>query len=373
MNAQTQQTSKPLDLRKIKVYPLADRKSLSNIETLLVDPAQQPAACDSASTNFIGDCAGKIASAREHSASIMLLYGAHLIKNGALRIVNSLLEKGWVTHLATNGAGTIHDWELSFLGRTEESVRQNVATGTFGTWNETGRCIHLALLAGALQNEGYGRSLGRFIQEDGVVLPSASSLEKLIRNEPTHPLTPARAELLQTMLEHKLPADNFRVNHPWKETSILANAFRHNIPLTVHPGIGYDIISNHPMFNGAAIGRAAAADFASFGGSVERLDHGVVLSVGSAIMAPQVFEKSLSCVNNLRLQNNRPIVQNHTIYVVDIQDGGNWDWSKGEPPKTNPAYYLRFCKSFARMGAPMHYVQCDNVAFLQNLLHKLNQ
>jgi hypothetical protein len=373
MNLQTRQTPKPLDLRKIRVYPLADRKSLSNIDTLLVDPARQPAACDSGSMNFIRDCAGRVAAARERGASVMLLYGAHLIKNGALRIVNLLLEKGWITHLATNGAGTIHDWELSFLGRTEESVRQNVATGTFGTWNETGRSIHLALLTGALQNEGYGRSLGRFIQEDGTMLPEVSTLEKLIRDEPANPLTPARAELLQTVLEHKLPAGNFRVKHPWKETSILANAFRHNIPLTVHPGIGYDIISNHPMFNGAAIGRAAETDFASFGGSVERLDHGVVLSVGSAIMAPQVFEKSLSCVNNLRLQDNRPVVQSHTIYVVDIQDGGNWDWTKGEPPKTNPAYYLRFCKSFARMGAPMHYVQCDNVAFLHNLLHKLNQ
>jgi hypothetical protein len=139
----------------------------------------------------------------------------------------------------------------------------------------------------------------------------------------------------------------------------------------VHPGIGYDIITNHPMFNGAAIGRAAALDFRLFSGSVERLDSGVVLSVGSAIMAPQVFEKSLSCVNNLRLQTGRAIVRDHTIYVVDIQDNGGWDWSKGEPPKDNPAYYLRFCKSFARMGGTMKYAQCDNVVFLHNLLHCL--
>jgi hypothetical protein len=136
----------------------------------------------------------------------------------------------------------------------------------------------------------------------------------------------------------------------------------------VHPGIGYDIFSNHPMFNGAVIGRAAQMDFALLGSAIEKLDGGVVLSVGSAIMAPQVFEKSISCVNNLRLQNGRQIVHDHTIYVVDIQDGGNWDWSHGEPPKDNPAYYLRFCKSFARMGGAMHYSQCDNVEFLQGLL-----
>jgi len=101
------------------------------------------------------------------------------------------------------------------------------------------------------------------------------------------------------------------------------------------------------------------------------LDQGVVLSVGSAIMAPQVFEKSLSCVNNLRLQAGRPIVQGHEIFVVDLQDGGNWDWTRGEPPKDNAAYYLRFCKSFSRMGGAMHYLQCDNVVFVHNLLQQL--
>jgi hypothetical protein len=262
---------------------------------------------------------------------------------------------------------------LAFLGRTEESVKKNVATGTFGTWEETGRCIHLALLAGALQHEGYGRSLGRFICEDGVTLPATGSLEKSLRDQPADPLAPARAELLQAMLTHRLPAGRIAVKHPWKESSILAQAFRHNVPMTVHPGIGYDIISNHPMFNGAAIGRAAAMDFRLFGRAVEGLDGGVVLSVGSAIMAPQVFEKSISCVNNLRLQAGRRIVHDHTMYVVDIQEGGNWDWSSGEPPKDNPAYYLRFCKSFSRMGGKMNYVQCDNVAFLHNLLQVLSK
>ena len=121
------------------------------------------------------------------------------------------------------------------------------------------------------------------------------------------------------------------------------------------------------------IGSAAELDFRLCSGVVEGLDGGVVMSVGSAIMAPQVFEKSLSCVNNLRLQGGRPIVTGHSIYVVDLQDGGNWDWTKGEPPKTNAAYYLRFCKSFSRMGAPMHYLQCDNLAFVHNLLHHLDK
>ncbi len=361
----------PLDLTKVKVHPLAERHSLSPLEKILVDPDQPPRACDPATLATVRECAQRVATARQRQASVILMYGAHLIKNGAMAIVNRLIARGWVTHLATNGAGTIHDWELSFLGRTEESVRQNVATGSFGTWDETGRCQHLALLAGALRGEGYGRSLGRFIYDDGVTLPTTESLEQSLRDRPGDPLAPARAELLHAMLAHRLPAGRIAVPHRWKETSILAQAFRENVPLTVHPGIGYDIIATHPLFSGAAIGRAAAVDFRLFSRAVEGLDGGVVLSVGSAIMAPQVFEKSLSCVNNLRLQAGRPVVQEHEFFVVDIQDGGKWDWSKGEPPKTNPAYYLRFCKSFSRMGGRMNYVQCDNVAFLHNLLHLL--
>jgi hypothetical protein len=361
----------PLDLTKIKVYPLSQRDSLSPIDRLVVEPNQRPRAVDPSALQILNDAAAKIVAARNRGASVLLIYGAHLIKNGAMSIVNRLIEQGWLSHLATNGAGTIHDWELSFLGRTEESVRKNVATGTFGTWDETGRNIHLALLAGAVQNEGYGQSLGRFIEEDGVTLPLVDTLKKALRDEPSHPTAPARAELLQAMVAHQLPSGRIEVKHPWKQSSILAQAFRQRIPFTAHPGIGYDIISNHPMFNGAAIGRAAAMDFRLFGRAVEGLDGGVVLSVGSAIMGPQVFEKSLSAVNNLRLQGGRSVVRDHTIYVVDIQDGGNWDWSKGEPPKTNPAYYLRFCKSFARMGGQMQYVQCDNLAFIHHLLHVL--
>jgi hypothetical protein len=362
---------KAIDHLGLKVQPLSQRRSLSSIEQLLIDPDEAPTACDRSSSTSLDECARNIASARTRGASVILMYGAHLIKNGALKIVSALLDGGWVTQLATNGAGTIHDWELAFLGRTEESVEKNVATGTFGAWDETGRYIHLALLAGGVQGMGYGESLGRFISEESVTLPSADSLRKLLREEPSHPFTAARADLLQAILMHQLPDGRVEVKHPWKATSILGRAFDARVPLTVHPGIGYDIISNHPMFNGAAIGRAAALDFDIFAGAVAHLDGGVVLSVGSAIMAPQVFEKSLSCVNNLRLQEGRTIISCHSIYVVDIQHGGHWDWSKGEPPKSDPAYYLRFCKSFSRMGGKMTYVQCQNAVFVHQLLARL--
>lgn len=363
----------PLDLTKLKVYPLAERRSLTRVEEILIDPNSTPPACSNSVNESIAECAKKIAEARRRNASVILMYGAHLLRNGAALILERMMARGWLTHLATNGAGTIHDWEYAYLGRSTESVEENVATGTFGTWDETGRNIHLALLAGGLQNEGYGQALGRFIIEDGATLPTAASLEQSLQTEPNSPFAPARADLLQTIHSHQLATARHVVEHRWKHASILGQAFRHGIPLTVHPGIGYDIISNHPMFNGAVIGRAATIDFRLIGGAVEGLDGGVVLAVGSAIMAPQVFEKSLSCVNNLRLQAGRPIVRDHSIYVVDLQDGGNWDWSQGEPPKTNPAYYLRFCKSFSRMGGAMQYLQCDNATFIHHLFHQLSK
>jgi hypothetical protein len=301
----------------------------------------------------------------------MLIYGAHLLRNGAALILEQFMSRGWVTHLATNGAGSIHDWEYAYLGRSTESVEENVATGTFGTWDETGGNINLALLAGGIRAEGYGRAVGRFVLEDGVVLPDPDELVRHIQSRPTDPSVAAWADLLQAMRQQGLRGGRVTVEHRWKHASILAQASRHGIPLTVHPGIGYDIITNHPMFSGSAIGRGAHLDFEQFAGAVEGLDNGVVISIGSAIMGPQVFEKSLSCVNNLRLKTGRPIITGHSIYVVDLQDGGHWDWTQGEPPKTNPAYYLRFCKSFSRMGGRMQYCQCDNLSFVHSLYHAL--
>ena len=361
----------PLDLTRLKVLPLAERQSLTRIEEILLDPDAAPPACPEPIVARVADCAERIREARRRGSSVMLIYGAHLLRNGAALILDRLMADGWLTHLATNGAGTIHDWEYAWFGASTESVEMNVASGTFGTWHETASNIHLALMAGALDGLGYGRALGRFIVENGATLPEPLELAAAIARDPLHPLTAARADLLQAMRSQGWPAGRIAVEHRWPHASILAAAYRNGVPLTVHPGIGYDIISNHPVFSGSALGRAAEWDFKLFGGSVERLDEGVVLSIGSAIMGPQVFEKSLSCVNNLRLQSGQGVIAGHTIYVVDLQDGGGWDWTRGEPPISHPAYYLRFCKSFSRMGGAMHYVQCDNALFVRQLYHRL--
>jgi hypothetical protein len=363
----------PLDLRRLRVLPLARREHLTRAQEILIDPAAPPPAIDARNTELVDQCAERIRNARSRGASVMLIYGAHLLRNGAARILECLMAQGYLTHLATNGAGTIHDWEYAWYGASTESVEMNVARGTFGTWDETAVNIHRAIMAGAFDGLGYGRSLGKLIWEDGVTLPTTDQLAAAISADPAHPLAGARVDLLKAMREFGWQSGRTVIDHRWKEASILAQAFRHQVPVTVHPGIGYDIISNHPVFSGSAIGRAAEWDFKLFGGSVDQLDGGVVLSVGSAIMGPQVFEKSISCVNNLRLQSARPIVHDHSIFVVDLQDGGQWDWTRGEPPKTNPAYYLRFCKSFSRMGGKMHYLQCDNLAFVHQLWTRLSK
>ena len=363
----------PLDLTKLKVLPLAGRKSLSQLEDILVDPDSRPPACDRHNLDLVRQCARQIKLARKKRAAVMLIYGAHLIKNGAAPLLIRMMKDDWITHLATNGAGVIHDWEFAFLGRSAESVKENVATGTFGAWAETGRNIHLALLGGGLDGWGFGYSVGKFISENGLYLPAVECVEAMLRANVRHVLAPARADLLQAMRQHHLAPGHHEVQHRWKDDSVLAQSYKMGVPLTVHPGIGYDIIACHPMFNGAVIGRAADVDFRRFASTVERLDNGVVLSVGSAIMGPQVFEKSLSCVNNLRLKDGRKTIKGHSFYVVDLQDGGRWDWTKGEPPKDNPAYYLRFCKSYSRMGGTMNYLQCDNTAFLHRLCLALDK
>lgn len=362
---------KLFNLSRLRVLPLAQRKNFARVEEILVDPAATPKPVSDENARLIELAADRIAHARRRGATVMLIYGAHLLRNGAAPIADRLLQGDWLTHLATNGAGSIHDWEFAWLGASTESVETNVADGTFGTWDETATNIHVAILAGALDGRGYGESMGRFIQENGVTLPDPRELEDQIAAAPADPLTPARADLLQTMTSRGISGGRWQVDHRWKHASMLAGACAQGVPATVHPGVGYDIIANHPIFSGAAIGRAAGIDFRLFAGSVEGLDEGVVLNVGSAIMGPQVFEKTLSCVNNLRLQSGGRPIAGHSIFVVDIQDGGGWDWTAGEPPKTHPAYYLRFCKSFSRMGGAMCYAQCDNLAFMHHLLNRL--
>jgi hypothetical protein len=132
---------------------------------------------------------------------------------------------------------------------------------------------------------------------------------------------------------------------------------------------GHDIIYNHPMNHGASLGRCAERDFLTFAESVSRIDGGVYISIGSAVMSPMVFEKSLSMAQNTAIGRGARI-ENHFILVVDLAES-SWDWTQGEPPEDNAAYYLRYNKTFSRMGGTMRYLQADNRDFLLTLVREL--
>jgi hypothetical protein len=359
-----------VDPDQIRVLPLAGRKSYIQIDQAAIDPAADPPA-PGAMRGQIERLAERMDRAHERGASVMLVYGAHVIKNGCAPLVNALLETGKVTHLATQGAGIIHDWEFAYLGRSSESVRDNTPMGRFGTWDETGRYLNLAALVGAADGIGWGEAVGRMVCEDGLTLPDPQNLAKWIADDPAHELTAARADLLTAMRRFDLAPGRHAVEHPYKKHTVLAGSYQRRVPLTVHPGIGYDIITNHPMFHGGAIGRTSATDTRIFAHGVKNLSGGVYLSIGSAIMSPQVFEKAMSLANNL-LKPQGKEVQGHHMTVVDLQDSGGWDWTRGEPPKDSPAYYLRFCKTFARMGGTLDYICGDNRVVLANLVRSLN-
>ena len=363
-----------IDGRRVLVAPLKARVSKCHFSEIEIDPDAPPLPASQAQTQRIHSIARRIQTARAQNAPVILAYGAHLVKNGLVPIVTRMMESACITHLATNGAGVIHDWEFAFHGFSEEDVKSHVSKGCFGTWDETGRHTALAVMTGNLDGLGYGESIGKMIIEDGYHIPSQEDLQKSLTNWSKHPkdneTIPARADLLQGILRHKIQPGNHSVQHKYKEHSITGNAYKLGIPLTVHPGIGYDIIYTHPLASGASYGRAGGIDFQIFTESVFNLDGGVFLSVGSSVMAPQIFEKAVSIVNNLRRQDKLGPLQPY-IAVNDIIEE-NWDWTKGEPPVDNAAYYNRIGKSFSRMGGELVYTAADNRLFITNLCDNLN-
>lgn len=360
------------DRRRLKTYPLSHRANRVVIERDYVPPNASFPALSGAKQSLIRETAGRIRAARGQGRAVIMTFGAHLIKNGLGPILISLIENGWLTHLATNGAGVIHDWEFAFQGASSEYVRANIMKGRFGHWEETGFYINLALAAGAYEGLGYGESIGSLIANDGLPLPKPNALQNLIatkvRTDPEK--TAAAADLLAIMRQFKLKGGQLALPHPYKRYSIQAAAFRRHIPFTAHPMFGHDIIYTHPISCGAAVGRTAERDFLSFAHSVSVLDGGVYLSVGSAVMSPMIFEKAFAMAQNLSLQKGRKI-ERHYILAVDLAKL-DWDWKKGEPPEDNPAYYLRFCKTFSRVGGTMRYLRLHNRDFLLALSKELN-
>jgi len=360
-----------LDRHKLRFRPLSERTNRIDIVRDHVSPQDQPHAIPESVQTVVDETVTRIVRARQTGASRIAAFGAHTLKNGLAPVFIRLIEDGWITHLATNGAGIIHDWEFAYLGQSSEHVAANVAQGKFGTWEETGFYINLAILVGVFAGLGYGESVGALIQEEGLHIPDKNMLIDTVRAAvDTQPdLAAAAADLLGAVDTFGIDPGRFDLPHPFKQYSLQAAAYRLGVPFTGHPMIGHDIIYVHPMNSCAAIGRAAERDFLAFADSVSNIHGGVYLSIGSAVMSPMIFEKSLSMAQNLAVQRDKHI-SDHLIIAVDLAES-QWDWQQSEPPPERPEYYLRYMKTFSRMGGTARYVAADNRDFLLALLHAL--
>ncbi len=355
------------DRMKLRLHPLSERENRADILKIGVDPEAPPPTEDERTLQALGRAAAAVLEARRNGRPVIAAFGAHTIKNGLGPVLADLAERGFITHLATNGAGVIHDWEFACQGKTSEHVAENTTRGRFGLWDETGRSINLALISGAWRGLGYGEAVGAFIAGDGCRIPSREELAEDIRlhTEGDPGRCAAAADFLDVIISHNLSSGLLSIGHPFREYSLQYRAYRAGIPFTAHPMFGHDIIYTHPMSRGGAIGRTAERDFLSFAASVGRIDGGVYLSVGSAVMSPMIFEKSFSMAQNIALQSGQAI-RNHRIFVVDLAPSSH-DWSLGEPADDDPAYYLRFLKTFSRMGGKMEYIRADNRSFFTHL------
>lgn len=194
--------------------------------------------------------------AHRDKRGVVVMFGGHIVKTGVAPVLIDLMERGVITHLATNGSGVIHDYEIARFGATSEDVARGLADGTFGMAEETGRGMNEAFIRGMQQGWGMGESLARALE-----------------------------------LEPDLA-------HP--ELSLLLAARRLGIPLTVHAALGAEIIHQHPAASGAAIGDTSHRDFRRLAASLPSLHHGgVVLNLGSAVIMPEVFLKALTVARNL--------------------------------------------------------------------------
>ncbi|HEU4936116.1 MAG TPA: hypothetical protein VFT39_06670 [Vicinamibacterales bacterium] len=248
------------DLSGIHTYPLGSRKSKANAADF-ARPYRPgggiPAYLESlprilAAADFTA-VVSAIRAAREGNRGIIWGFGAHVIKTGLGPIVIDLMERGFVSALATNGAGVIHDFELAIAASTSEDVDEALGPGRFGMAEETGELLNAAINDGVKQGLGLGQSVARRLRE----------------------LSPAHAHL-----------------------SVLAAADRLQIPITVHVAIGTDIIHMHPRASGASLGEGSLRDFRYLVASVARLAGGVYLNCGSAVVLPEVFLKAVAIARN---------------------------------------------------------------------------
>ncbi len=252
---------KPLSLEAVKTYPLSRRKSLVNVKDF-----GRPLSSGSSFQDFLlslpnflasrdlKEAVARIARAHARGKPVILGMGAHPIKVGLSPIIIQLMERGILQGVALNGAGIIHDFEVALMGQTSEDVASELGRGAFGMAEETGRMINAAINQGWEKGWGIGRSLGEMIVTG---------------------------------------------KFPCRHMSLTAAGLRLGIPVTVHVAVGTDIIHMHPQSRGAAIGEGSHLDFRLFSAMISRLQGGVYINLGSAVILPEVFLKALTLARNL--------------------------------------------------------------------------
>jgi len=248
------------DLTGVRTYPLATRKSKANAADFarVYQRGSGVAGLIGSLPNILAAADFKavvdaIVAARAAERGIVWGLGAHVLKTGLSPILVDLMERGFVSAIATNGAGIIHDFELALSGATSEEVDEALGPGRFGMAEETGRLLNAAINDGVGRGLGIGQAIGRYLGS---------------------------------------------ANPPHASLSVVAAAARLDIPVTVHVGIGTDIIHMHPDASGAAIGEGSLRDFRYFASNVARLAAGVYLNCGSAVILPEVFLKAVALARN---------------------------------------------------------------------------
>jgi hypothetical protein len=309
------------DRSRLTLKPLADRvHDMTLAEVLPLDAAPFPFRNPDLDT-----VAERVVQAHRNRRPVILMMGAHVIKVGLSRFVIDMMARRIITHVAMNGAGPIHDFELALVGATTESVARYIREGQFGLWRETGR-INEAIQQAARENIGLGEAVGRMVEKEAF---------------------------------------------PHREVSILAAGYRLGIPVTAHIGIGYDIIHEHPNCDGAALGAASYHDFLVFAHTISNLEGGVLLNFGTAVMGPEVYLKALAMARNVAHQEGRSI-RHFTTAVFDLLELG--PDVEHEAPKSDLRYYFRPYKTIlvrtVADGGESFYIQGDHRATFTHLYRR---
>jgi hypothetical protein len=242
-------------------YPLRSRSSKVRVADLakITRPGDPVARFVQGLPRFLAakdlqELTAAMTKARRGRKALIWAMGAHVLKVGLSPVLIDLMKSGWISAVALNGAGIIHDFELAYAGATSEDVESQIKAGRFGMARETGERLNDAIRRGAEDGLGLGESVGRMIAES---------------------------------------------DFPFKKWSLLGTAYRLGIPATVHVAIGTDVIHMHPRLSGEALGATSLKDFFLLAALVRKLNGGgVFLNIGSAVILPEVFLKAVSLVRN---------------------------------------------------------------------------